>query len=191
MYVRFLGKHRQTYKVHPAIQTFSLPMMFCDTSKLNVYVFITMQAEEIHIHTRKINGFVEPPKFNFLDQAHVFRRNMSPKHKKWIVKRRVWMSGCQFCRCRPRKWPIPTYIHGPMPFQRGSIFSCMFTFAHAGRWKTPLHSPGLWNHHVFLTTSTTYIQRQLYSTCIHTYIHTYMSSPVALYNCYLGFTFIG
>ena len=45
------------------------------------------------------------------------------------------MSGCQFCRCRPRKWPIPTYIHGPMPFQRGSIFPCMFTFAHAGRGK--------------------------------------------------------
>ena len=36
-----------------------------------------------------------------------------------------------------RKWPIHTYIHGSMPFQRGSIFSCMFTFAHADQGKTP------------------------------------------------------
>ena len=47
------------------------------------------------------------------------------------------MYGCQFCPCRPRKWPIHTYIHGSMPFQKGSTFSCMFTFAHADQGKTP------------------------------------------------------
>ena len=56
------------------IQTYIL--LFCRSDfsrpqKLNMYVFITMQAEEIHIHTRKIDGFVEHPKVNFLDRAHV------------------------------------------------------------------------------------------------------------------------
>ena len=49
----------------------------CDTPKLNVYVFITMQAEDIHIHTRNIDGFVETTKVSFLDQAHVFRQKAS------------------------------------------------------------------------------------------------------------------
>ena len=30
------------------------------------------------------------------------------------------------------KWAIHTYIHGSMPFRKGTIFPCMFTFAHAG-----------------------------------------------------------
>ena len=70
------------------------------------------------------------------------------------------------CPCRARKYDqngpyIHTYIHGPMPFQKGSIFPCMFTFAHAGRGTVA----------AALKTSLM---------CIHTYIHpdiqTFISS---------------
>ena len=71
---------------------------------------------------------------------HTFLDKNVQKHIKWIVKRRVWMSGCPFCRCRPRKLPIQTYIHGPVPSQRGTIFSCMFSFAHAGRGNGATHT---------------------------------------------------
>mgnify|MGYP003301602260 CR=1 FL=1 len=58
-----------------------------------------------------------------------------------------------------------TYIHGPIPFQKGLIFPCMFTFAHAGRGN---RAPG--DHF------------ELQEAAPQIYIHTYRQTNLQLVN---------
>ena len=82
------------------------------------------------------------------------------------------MYGCMdggFARAGRGKGPIYTYIHGPMPFQRTTKFPCILTFRRAEWAKGQLALTEACGGQGFLTTITTHIQKQLYSTSIPTY----------------------
>ena len=126
--------------IHTYIQTFVSSIRFLHHLKTKILCMFAHACRGNYTTNMENLRVFRTPEISF-STARVTFLNENIK-KAWKMNcemkcRYVWMA--LFARAGRGKGPIHTYIHGPMPFQRTTIFPCMLTFRRAEWAKGQLH----------------------------------------------------